>query len=95
MNLAAITALAAATVSLVNVYVTSRLTRKGQKEQWRRDTERPIVVNLLSTSKECLETWTDAASQIERLNEWQEAGESLTSETHAALVKMVKTYANG
>ena len=95
VTLATFAALAAAAVSLVNVYVTSRLTRRGQKEQWRRETERPVVANLLATSKECLETWADAASQIKTLNESQEAGEPFSDEIHAAMVKMVKTYANG
>lgn len=95
MSVAAIAAFAAAGISLVNVLVTSRLTRGGQKEQWRRETERPIVASLLATSKECLETWTDAASQMKTLNESQEAGEPFSGEIHEAVVKMVKTYANG
>jgi hypothetical protein len=65
VTLATFAALAAATVSLVNVYVTSRLTRSGQKEQWRRETERPIVANLLTTSEDCLRHWTDAAEQLD------------------------------
>lgn len=95
MNVAAIAAFAAAGISLLNVFVMSRLTRRGQKEQWRRETERPVVAGLLASSKECLETWADAAAQMKTLNESQEAGEPFSSEIHAATVKMIKTYANG
>lgn len=70
MTLATFAAFAAAAISLINVVVTSRLTRRGQKEQWRREAERPTVATALATSNECCDKWIEAADLKE---EWGDA----------------------
>jgi hypothetical protein len=45
----------------VNVGVSARLTRATQLDQWRRDTERPIVAKLLTLSNEAAQAWDEAA----------------------------------
>lgn len=61
MDVAAVAAFTAAGLSLVNVWVAGRLSRKGQTDQWRRDTERPIVARILTLSDQCLPLWGEAA----------------------------------
>lgn len=51
-SITAIAAFVAAGLSLVNVIVSYFLSRRGQLSQWRRDSERPIAVNVLSLSRE-------------------------------------------
>jgi hypothetical protein len=92
VNLATVAAFAAATISLVNVFVTSRLTRRSQKEQWRRDTERPIVAALLTSSDDCLRAWTEAASQKET---WARSLQPGGTRDDEARDKMTKAYAEG
>jgi hypothetical protein len=78
MNIAAIAACVAAGVSLVNVAVTARLARRGQREQWRRDEERPIVARMLKLSDDALAAWQVAATEKSR---WIDA---LRSDDHDA-----------
>lgn len=47
MDLAAVAAFVAAGLTLVNVGITARLAGRAQREQWRRDEERPIVARCL------------------------------------------------
>lgn len=61
VSLATAAAFTAAVLSLVNVVVTARFTRQGQLEQWRRDTERPIVANILTLSGDAQRVWMDTA----------------------------------
>ena len=51
-SITASAAFVAAGLSLVNVIVSYLLSRRRQLSQWRRDSERPIVVNVLSLSRE-------------------------------------------
>lgn len=74
MNVATIAAFAAAGISLLNVFVTSRLTQRGQREQWKRETERPIVANLLTVSQSCLDYWSEAAELKEAWARSREPG---------------------
>ena len=60
MDLAATAAFTAAALSLINVGVSARLTRAGRLEEWRRDTERPIVARLLTLSQDAAEAWSEA-----------------------------------
>lgn len=48
-------AFTAAALSLVNVVLSYRLTRRGHREQWRRDQERPIVARSLTLSDDARE----------------------------------------
>jgi hypothetical protein len=61
VDLTAAAAFTAAALSLVNVAVSARMTQRGQREQWRRDAERPIVARILTISSEALELWGDTA----------------------------------
>ena len=54
-------AFTAAGLSLVNVAITARTTRRGHREQWRREQERPIVARCLTLSAEALREWWDAS----------------------------------
>ena len=60
-DLAAAAAFTAAGLSLVNVVITAWLGRRGQREQWRREQERPIVARCLSLSAEARVEWGAAA----------------------------------
>lgn len=57
MDLSAIAAFTAAGLSAVNVVFSYRLTRRGSREQWRRDQERPIVAHVLAVSRDIALTW--------------------------------------
>jgi hypothetical protein len=46
---------------LLNIYLTSRLAGKSQREQWRRDQERPIVARMITLSQDALAQWHQAA----------------------------------
>lgn len=50
MSLAVVAAFTAAFLSLVNVAVSARLTRRGSLEQWRREQLQPIVARMLTLS---------------------------------------------
>src|SRR5262249_14696611 len=61
----------------------------GQKEQWRRETERPIIAALLTTSDGCLRAWDETAAYRQ---EWAQARqkaevESIQKEAHDQMVK--------
>jgi hypothetical protein len=60
VDLAAVAAFTAAGLSLVNVAISYRLTSRGQREQWRRDQERPIVAWVLTLSADALAQWEQA-----------------------------------
>jgi hypothetical protein len=47
----------AAGLSLVNVGLTARLASRGQREQWRRDEERPIVARCITLSRDAVREW--------------------------------------
>lgn len=61
MDLAAVAAFTAAGLSLVNVAISARLTSRGQREQWRRDVERPIVAQIITLSGDALTAWREAS----------------------------------
>lgn len=61
MDLAAVAAFVAAGLSLVNVAISARLASRGQREQWRRDQERPIVARCLSLSADASSEWWDTS----------------------------------
>jgi len=50
MSLAVVAAFTAAFLSLVNVAVSARLSRRGSLEQWRREQAQPVVARLLTLS---------------------------------------------
>ena len=54
-------AFTAAGLSLVNVAISARLVSRGQREQWRRDQERPIIARCLTLSDDALSEWWDAS----------------------------------
>lgn len=58
MDLATLAAFTAAGLTLVNV----RITLRGQRTQWRRDTERPVIAKLLNLSAQCIGEFREAAS---------------------------------
>jgi hypothetical protein len=55
-------------VSLVNVGISARLTRRSQREQWRRNDERPIVARCLTLSGDGLREWEKASGAKEAAN---------------------------
>ncbi len=59
-------AFTAAGLSLVNVAITARLASRGQREQWRRDQERPIVARCLTLSGAALSEWWHASVAKQR-----------------------------
>ena len=59
-------AFTAAGLSLVNVAISARLVSRGQREQWRRDQERPIVARCLTLSGDALSEWSDASVAKQR-----------------------------
>ena len=61
MDLAAVAAFTAAGLSLVNIGLSARLASRGQREQWRREQERPIVARCLTLSADALSEWWDAS----------------------------------
>jgi hypothetical protein len=56
-----VAAFTAAALSLVNVAISARLVSRGQREQWRRDQERPVVARCLTLSDDALSEWWDAS----------------------------------
>jgi hypothetical protein len=60
-DLAVVAAFTAAGLSLVNVVITTRMARRGQREQWRREQERPIVARCLTLSRTARDEWGAAA----------------------------------
>jgi hypothetical protein len=62
VDLAAVAAFTAAGLSLVNVAISARLASRGQREQWQRDQERPIVARCLTLSADALNKWWDASA---------------------------------
>lgn len=61
MDIAAVAAFTAAGLSLVNVAISARLVSRGQREQWRRDQERPVVARCLTLSDDARSEWWDAS----------------------------------
>jgi hypothetical protein len=61
VDLTAAAAFVAAGLSLVNVGITARLARRGQREQWRRAEERPLVARCLTLSEDISKEWWDAS----------------------------------
>lgn len=61
MDLAVIAAFTAAGLSLVNVAISARIANRGQREQWRRDQERPVVARCLTLSANAAGEWWDAS----------------------------------
>jgi hypothetical protein len=61
VNLTAAAAFTAAVLSLVNVAATYHLARRGHRENWRREQERPIVARCLTLSAEARGKWWDAS----------------------------------
>lgn len=68
----------AAGISLVNVGITARLASRGQREQRRRDEERPIVARYLTLSRDAWREWWDASVAREAAP----PGESLSDNAH-------------
>jgi hypothetical protein len=60
VDLTALAAFTAAGLSLANVTVSYRLSRRGDLERWRREQELPIVARILSLSSEALREWSEA-----------------------------------
>jgi hypothetical protein len=61
-DLAATAAFVAAGLSLVNVGITAKLTSRGQREQWQREQEQPIVARCLTLSQEASHEWFEAST---------------------------------
>ena len=61
VDLTAVAAFTAAGLSLANVAISARLASRGQREQWRRDQERPVVARCLTLSDDALSEWWDAS----------------------------------
>lgn len=61
IDLAAVGAFAAAGLSLVNVGISARLASRVQREQWRRDEERPMVARCLTLSADAARAWWDGS----------------------------------
>jgi hypothetical protein len=55
--LTAIAAVAAAVFSGVNVVLSYRQARRGPREQWRREQERPVVARVLTLSSDLTSNW--------------------------------------
>jgi hypothetical protein len=62
MNLTAVAAFLAAGLSLVNVAYSAYLARRGHREQWRREQERPIVARALTLSYDAQWEWADVSA---------------------------------
>jgi len=60
-DVTAVAAFTAAGLSLVNVGISARLARRGRLDEWRRDTELPIVAKVLTLSEECQTSWSNTA----------------------------------
>jgi hypothetical protein len=61
VNLTAAAAVSAAVLSFVNVAYTYHLARRGHRENWRREQERPIVARCLTLSAEARGKWWDVS----------------------------------
>ena len=69
MNLTTVAAFTAAALSLVNVAISYSLARRGHREQWRREQERPIVARCLALSDEVRsEWWESSLAQEDRVS---------------------------
>lgn len=65
MNLATVAAFMAAGLSLVNIVIGARLTRRGGREQWRRDQERPVVARSLTLSVNARRAWWEVSMELQ------------------------------
>lgn len=63
VNIATIAAFVAAGTSLVNVAFSARLTRRGELDKWRRDTEAANVVQMQMLSRSACKAWDEAAHE--------------------------------
>jgi len=79
VDLAAIAAFTAAGLSLVNVAVSSRLTSRGNLEQWRRNEERPVIARILTLSDDALSKWQAAG---EARQDWIDSVTADPSRSH-------------
>lgn len=80
-DLAAAAAFTAAGLSLVNVVVTARLASRGQREQWRREQERPIVARSLTLSADASTEWWKTSAVREEMDPDQ-PGPSADADEH-------------
>lgn len=69
-DLAAVAAFTAAGLSLINVVITVRLVRRGQRERWRREQERPIVARCLTLSSDIRHEWHEASVARQDARSW-------------------------
>jgi hypothetical protein len=69
VDLTAVAAFTAAALSLVNVVLSYRLTRRGHREQWRREQERPIVARCLTLSDQASLEWRHVSEAKQDMNE--------------------------
>jgi len=77
MDLAVTAAFTAAALSLINVGVSARLTRASRLEEWRRDTERPIIARLLTLSRDAALAWSEANDhRIEYVERYTDGADS-------------------
>jgi hypothetical protein len=88
VDLSAIAAFTAAGLSAVNVVFSYRLTRRGHREQWRRDQERPIIARILAASRDLSLTWLYLKNLEEEGTRTREAP---TPDTQAALERYAAT----
>jgi hypothetical protein len=86
VDLAAAAAFTAAALSLVNVVITARLARRENREQWRREQERPIVARILTISSDMISNWSKLVAAEERsagaLNDELRATENESARQH-------------
>jgi hypothetical protein len=61
VDLVAVAAFTAAGLSLANVAVSARLTRRGSLEQWRREQALPIVARMLTLSADASREWRETS----------------------------------
>jgi hypothetical protein len=91
VDLAAVAAFTAAGLSLVNVWFSSRVAGRRQLEQWRRDTERPIVARIVALSERSLEKleevaaeksrWIESSAETNRIEAQNRSAEAWQEET--------------
>lgn len=63
VDLTAVAAFTAAGLSLVNVAMTGRMTRRTELDRWRRDAERPVVVEVVAASRAARIHWAVDAEE--------------------------------
>lgn len=83
----------AAGFSLLNIGVTARLASRGQREQWRRDEERPIVACCLTISEDAGREWWDASvaqegADVEKIRPNWEKGRELLHDLRLAVAQL-------